>query len=53
MVIFQHLGYMFKNSISLKYCERHENLSTTTIYTHLTNEQLRNTYLHAHPRAKE
>lgn len=30
----------------------HENLSTTTIYTHLTNEKLRRTYLNTHPRAK-
>ena len=30
----------------------HENLSTTTIYTHLTNEKLRRTYLSTHPRAK-
>ncbi len=29
----------------------HENLSTTTIYTHLTNEKLRRTYLDTHPRA--
>lgn len=29
----------------------HENLSTTTIYTHLTNEKLRKTYLTTHPRA--
>ncbi len=30
----------------------HENLSTTTIYTHLTNEKMRRTYLNTHPRAK-
>ena len=29
----------------------HENLSTTTIYTHLSNEKLRREYLDAHPRA--
>ncbi len=30
----------------------HENLSTTTIYTHLSNEKLRREYLKAHPRAQ-
>ena len=31
----------------------HENLSTTQVYTHLTNEKIRNVYLRAHPRAKK
>lgn len=31
----------------------HENLQTTTIYTHVTNERLRSVYLNTHPRAKE
>ena len=30
----------------------HESLSTTTIYTHLSNEQLKKVYLSAHPRAR-
>ena len=29
----------------------HENLSTTQIYTHLTNDKIRNVYLNCHPRA--
>ena len=31
----------------------HENLSTTQVYTHLTNEKIRNVYLSAHPRARK
>ena len=31
----------------------HENLSTTGIYTHVSNERLRNVYLTSHPRAKK
>lgn len=31
----------------------HENLSTTQVYTHLTNEKIRNNYLNAHPRARK
>lgn len=31
----------------------HENLSTTTIYTHLSNEHLRKIYLTSHPRARK
>lgn len=31
----------------------HSDLSTTGIYTHVSNEQLRKTYLNAHPRARK
>ena len=31
----------------------HENLSTTAIYTHLSNERLKKVFLNAHPRAKK
>ena len=31
----------------------HENLTTTEVYTHLSNEEIRNTYLKYHPRNKE
>jgi len=31
----------------------HVNLSTTSIYTHLSNEQIKNVYLHTHPRNKK
>ncbi len=31
----------------------HSSLSTTSIYTHVSNEKLREVYLHSHPRAKD
>jgi len=31
----------------------HENLKTTEIYTHVSNERLRRVYLDSHPRAKK
>lgn len=30
----------------------HANLSTTSIYTHLSNDRIKDVYLHSHPRAK-
>ena len=31
----------------------HVNLSTTSIYTHITNDRIKDIYLHAHPRSKK
>lgn len=31
----------------------HVNLSTTSIYTHLTNDRIKDVYLHTHPRSKK
>ena len=31
----------------------HANLATTQVYTHISNERLRNVYFHSHPRAKK
>lgn len=31
----------------------HVNLSTTSIYTHLTNDRIKSVYLHTHPRSKK
>lgn len=31
----------------------HANLSTTSIYTHVSNDRIKDAYLHAHPRSKE
>ena len=39
--------------LTIKELLGHVNLSTTGVYTHVTNESLRNTYLNTHPRAKK
>ena len=38
---------------SVQFLLGHENLSSTEIYTHVTDEMLRNVYLHSHPRSEE
>jgi integrase/recombinase XerC len=44
---------MLNNDADLGSIQRllgHENLATTEIYTHLSFEELKNVYKHAHPR---
>ena len=37
--------------VSVKKLLGHESLDTTSIYTHVTNEQVKKVYENAHPRA--
>ena len=39
--------------VSVKELLGHESLNTTSIYTHVTDEQIRKVYDNTHPRAKE
>ena len=41
------------NLLTVKELLGHSNISTTGIYTHVSNEQLRRTYLSSHPRARK
>ena len=56
--VFRHTfaTMMLNEGCSIKTVQEllgHVNLSTTGIYTHLTNEELRKVYLKTHPRAKQ
>ncbi len=56
--VFRHTfaTHMLDNGADLNSVKEllgHENLNTTAIYTHVSNERLRKVYLDCHPRARE